>query len=76
MEKMARLRTITDATQLLGREVEIIIPGVTQKVVGTILELRPSGCNFLITYSEDTGITEGTVMPLEYSKGFVYKLID
>jgi hypothetical protein len=76
MEKMARLRTITDATQLLGREVEIIIPGVTQKVVGTILELRPSGCNFLITYSEDTGITEGTVMPLEYSKGFAYKLID
>lgn len=76
MEKMARLRTITDATQLLGREVEIIIPGVTQKVVGTILELRPSGCNFLITYSEEPTISEGVVMPLEYSKGFAYKLID
>lgn len=76
MEKMARLRTITDATQLLGREVEIMIPGVTSKVVGTILELRPSGCNFLITYSEEPTITEGVVMPLEYSKGFAYKLID
>lgn len=76
MERMARLRTITDATQLLGREVEIMIPGVTQKVVGTILELRSSGCNFLITYSEESTISEGIVMPLEYSKGFAYKLID
>lgn len=75
-KKLARLRTVTDATQLLGQEVEILIPGITAKVVGTILELRPTGCNFLITYSEEPGIAEGTVMPLEYSKGFAYKLID
>lgn len=74
-ERMARLRTVVDATQLLGQEVEILIPGVTAKVVGTILELRPTGCNFLITYSEEATIAEGTVMPLEYSKGFAYKLI-
>ena len=75
-ERLARLRTVTDATQLLGQEVEILIPGITAKVIGTILELRPTGCNFLITYSEEPTISEGTVMPLEYSKGFAYKLID
>lgn len=75
-EKAKVLRTITDATQLLGKEVEIQIPGVTSRVIGTILELRATGCNFLITYSEEDTISEGTVMPLEYSRGFTYKLID
>lgn len=69
------LSNITTAQSLLGRMVEIN-PGQGEgQLVGTILELRPTGVTFLITFSTTPGIDEGSVIPYEYAQGLVYKLV-
>jgi hypothetical protein len=69
------LSGITTAQSLLGKTVEIN-PGVgSGQLVGTILELRPTGVTFLITYSTVEGIEMGMVLPYEYSVGLTYKIV-
>ena len=69
------LSNITTAQSLLGQTVEIN-PGQGEgQLVGTILELRPTGVTFLITFSTTPGIEEGSVIPYEYAQGLVYKIV-
>jgi hypothetical protein len=69
------LSSMTTATALLGKTVEINPGKYSGQVVGTILEMRPTGVTFLITFSTDNDVAMGTVMPIEYSSGLTYKIL-
>lgn len=69
-----KIKNITSATQLLGEKVEIS-DKFDGQVIATILELRATGLTFLVTFSTDETVTEGTILPFEYSDGVTYKLL-
>lgn len=73
------LKSIKSAKDLLGKEVQINPPksGEESKteVVGTILEIKPDGVDFLILYSNDPDVVEGTVKNYTYSQGLTYKIL-
>jgi hypothetical protein len=78
-ERKAKLKNvladINTAQSLLGKTVEINPGRGEGQLIGTILELRPTGVTFLITFSTSPGIDEGTVLPYEYTSGLTYKIV-
>ena len=70
------IKTIKTAQDLLGLDVEIQPDIYVGKLIGTIIELRPTGVSFFVTKCEGViGISDGTILNYEYSEGVTYKLI-
>ena len=70
-----KVKSITNGRDLLGTDVEINPGKFEGTVIGTILELRPTGLQFIVTDSTDKNVDTGTILNYEYSTGINYKLL-
>jgi len=73
--KSDAFKSIKAVSDLVGKKVEINTGKFNGQVIGNVLEIRPSGMTFLITYSTDPSIEFGTVMTVEYVNGLSYKIV-
>jgi hypothetical protein len=73
--KLKAMSEIRNASDMLEKKVEVNPGKFNGQVIGSVIDVRPSGMTFLITHSDDKSIEFGTVMPLEYADGLTYKLV-
>ena len=74
-KKERAVSEIKTASDMLEKTVEINPGKFDGQVIGSVIDVRPTGMTFLITHSTDDAVEFGTVMPLEYSSGLTYKLV-